>query len=157
MDDFTHITIRVPQQVAAAVSARARAMGLETNGYLCAVLARELGLAVVHPPHPAQNAPLQLDAFMRNRLSRDVAMSQDWTDLQLRLGAQGYTLRPAGTGLALYLIRGNVRVCALSALGPAHGQLAARFGTPFPNHPKGHLFQRKRAGHLSAPDPIRSD
>jgi hypothetical protein len=76
---------------------------------------------------------------LRDKLARDIALAQDWTDLQLRLAAQGYTFKAAGGGLALYQIKGNKRLCKAGALGPAYRQLALRFNAPFPGHPHAHL------------------
>ena len=76
---------------------------------------------------------------LRDKLARDIALAQDWTDLQLRLAAHGYTFRPAGGGLALYRIKGNVRLCKDGEIGPAYRQLALRFNAPFPGHLHAHL------------------
>lgn len=76
---------------------------------------------------------------LRDTLARDIAIAQDWTDLQLRLAAHGYTFKPAGGGLALYRIKGNVRLCKAGAIGPAYRQLTLRFNAPFPGHPHAHL------------------
>lgn len=76
---------------------------------------------------------------LREKLARDIAIAQDWTDLQLRLAAHGYTFRPAGGGLALYRIKGNIRLCKAGAIGPSYRQLALRFGMSFPGHTHAHL------------------
>ena len=86
---------------------------------------------------------------LRDKLARDIAIAQDWTDLQLRLAAHGYTFKPAGGGLALYQIKGNVRLCKAGAIGPAYRQLAMRFNAPFPRtHPClfGHQHPQRKRG-----------
>ena len=94
---------------------------------------------------------------LRDTLARDIALAQDWTDLQLRLAGHGYTFRPAGGGLALYRIKGNVRLCKAGAIGPAYRQLALRFNAPFPDHTHAHLGanlpNKNRAKFIPEPDP----
>ena len=94
---------------------------------------------------------------LRDKLARDIAIAQDWTDLQLRLAAHGYTFKPAGGGLALYQIKGNVRLCKAGAIGPAYRQLAMRFNAPFPGHTHAYLDtsipNENGAGPNSGPDP----
>ena len=94
---------------------------------------------------------------LRDKLARDIALAQDWTDLQLRLAAHGFTFKPAGGGLALFRIKGNVRLCKAGAVGPAYRQLALRFNAPLPGHAHAHLGtsipNETGAGPSSGPDP----
>ena len=71
-------------------------------------------------------------APVRAELARDLAEATSWHDLQARLRNKGYFLRPAGSGLSLVRLVGDVRICSASALGPGYGALRERFGGPFP-------------------------
>lgn len=81
---------------------------------------------------------------LRKHLARDIAIAQDWTDLQMRLAVHGYTFRPAGGGLALFRIKGNRRICKASAVGPAYRQLVRRFDAEFPGHRHANLGIMKK-------------
>ena len=81
-------------------------------------------------------------AQARDVLSQDLSAARDWRDLADRFAAKGYSLRPAGGGLALFSHPDGVRLCKASDLGQSCGDLMRRFGSPFPDHPQRHVIQR---------------
>ncbi|MBO6885540.1 MAG: hypothetical protein JJ869_18470 [Marivita sp.] len=83
---------------------------------------------------PANRADEHLVAPLRARLAHDFAFAKSWGDLQQRLCAKGYELRPAGGGLALHRHPSGIRVCKASELGFGYSKLIERFRTAFPGH-----------------------
>lgn len=70
-------------------------------------------------------------------LASDMGAAISWDDLERRLQANGYNLRPAGGGLTLHRTSNGERLCKASELGFAYGALVRRFGEAMPGHPHG--------------------
>lgn len=73
----------------------------------------------------------RLVAPLRALLADDFAYARNWPDLQARLTKKGFTLRPAGGGLALYRLDRR-RLCKSSELGYSYSRLMSRLKRPFP-------------------------
>lgn len=86
---------------------------------------------------PQNRAEGRLLSALRALLETDMALADSWDDLAERLAERGYTLRPAGGGLALHKQPCGARLCSASALGFAYRTLVNRFEGPMP----GHLYQ----------------
>jgi CubicO group peptidase (beta-lactamase class C family) len=96
---------------------------------------------------PPNRADEHLVAPLRARLAPDFAYAKTWDDLQKRLQAKGYELRPAGGGLALHRHPSGPRVCKASELGFACSKLVERFRMSFPGH--AHTWIAERLGASS--------
>lgn len=91
---------------------------------------------------PPVRADEQLIAPLRARLANDLAHSNTWEDLQMRLRNKGYELREAGGGLALHALPNGLRQCKASELGFSYSKLMRRFQAPFPGHAHKWLAER---------------
>ena len=83
---------------------------------------------------PPNRADEQLVAPLRARLAPDFAGASNWVELEKRLKAKGFELRPAGGGLALFRLPSGDRVCKASELGFSYSKLIERFSAGFPGH-----------------------
>lgn len=91
-------------------------------------------------------SPIRADerllAPLRARLAPEFAAAQNWSELQNRLKRCGYTLQPAGGGLALHIWPDGTRVCKASELGFGYSRLIQRFRAAFPGHAHTWLAER---------------
>ncbi|QGX97155.1 hypothetical protein EI983_02210 [Roseovarius faecimaris] len=113
-----------------AAAAIARERDVTLGQMVRDLLAREISRH--HNARPPVRADEQLIAPLRARLASDLALSQDWGDLDQRLKAKGYVLRAAGGGLALHRWPQDTRLCKASELGFSYSRLMRRFAAPFP-------------------------
>jgi hypothetical protein len=79
----------------------------------------------------------ELLASLQTLLASDMGAATSWDDLERRLQANGYNLRPAGGELTLHRTSNGERLCKASELGFAYGALVRRFGEAMPGHPHG--------------------
>ncbi|KIN75317.1 hypothetical protein Z945_146 [Sulfitobacter noctilucae] len=63
--------------------------------------------------------------------------AESWEALTVQLQQLGYTLRPMGSGLALYTAQGRTHVCNTATVGYRYRALVKKFGCPMPGHPHG--------------------
>jgi AAA domain/Relaxase/Mobilisation nuclease domain len=76
---------------------------------------------------------------VRDQAATDFAAATDWSDLEARLAARGFRLRPATRHAGLLVTDGS-RLAALSRVDPAISgpKLAQRFGETFDDHRRAH-------------------
>jgi len=100
---------------------------------------------------PPNRADEHLVAPLRARLAPDFAEALDWRDLDSRLRAKDFELRPAGGGLALHRHSSGERLCKASELGFSYSKLIERFQAGFPGH--SHTWIEARLIPGAQPDP----
>lgn len=109
-----------------------------TIGHLVRVLLAKEVERRLNPKTPNM-ADEGLVAALQALLARDMAEATSWDDLSDRLSRHGYTLHPAGGGIALHKLSCGTRVCKGSELGFAYRTLVRRFRAAMPDHPHGTL------------------
>jgi len=139
------VTVTLTQTTRAALLKLAESDGLDLRGLILRAIDAEIARRNA-PARTPVRAEERLLAPLRALLARDLAVAQDWDDLQSRLAAKGYRLREAGGGLVLATHPGGRRMCKASELGYSYSDLMRRFGRPFPGH-----TQRKLAARVLDP------
>ena len=134
------IKIGMSPEMARAAAELARERDISLGQLVRDLVAKEISRA--RAAKPPVRADERLVAPLRARLAGDLANARDWDDLDRRLRAKGYVLRPAGGGLALHDWPGDRRICKASELGFSYSRLMRRFGAPFPGH--GHSWLAER-------------
>jgi AAA domain/Relaxase/Mobilisation nuclease domain len=89
--------------------------------------------------HAAGTERQPLADRVREQAAADFAAATDWSDLEARLAARGFRLRPATRHAGLLVTDGS-RLAALSRVDPAVSgpKLAQRFGETFDDHRRAH-------------------
>ncbi len=127
---LTHETIlKLPDPLLREACALAKARDLSVGQIVRDALAAELRRAKRRARTRAKTREAEI-APIRADLAIDLADARDWPDLRARFAAKGFALKPSGSGLAVYRVVGDKRVCAASDLGPGYGALVDRFGPP---------------------------
>ena len=129
---MTHETIlRLPDPLLREACALARSRDQSVGEIVRNALASELRRARRKARKKVKTLEVEV-APVRAELAGDIAAATSWLDLQARFRNKGYVLRPLGSGLSLFRLVGDARICSASALGPGYGDLKQRFGAPFP-------------------------
>ena len=127
------LTIRLAPRDLAALHEIAAQDGVGIDHILRGLIAREIKRA--KNAKTRQCADERLVARLQRLLAPTMAAATDWPDLQDRLHAAGFELRPAGGGLTLHRLPAGDRLCKSSEIGFAYARLVKRFGAPMPGHP----------------------
>ena len=129
--DGLQITLTLPDPLLRAARDVAADREVSLQHLLRDALAGEVARA-----HRKAKSPVRADermlAMLRARLAPDFGLALGWADLFERLHKRGVTIREAGGGLAVFSLTTGVRLCKASDMGASLGQLARRFGAPFP-------------------------
>lgn len=101
--------------------------------------------------HRKAKSPARADertlAMLRARFAKDFAYAHSWSDLITRLRQHHVSLREAGGGLILVSLTSGARLCKASDMGASIGQLARRFGEPFPGDKLGRRYHYASTTH----------
>ena len=139
------VQFKLPEEMMRVGARLAREDDITLGQLIRILLAKEISRRMnARPPNRADE---HLVAPLRARLAQDFAFAKTWEDLQQRLRAKGYELRPAGGGLALHRHPSGIRVCKASELGFGYSKLIERFRTAFPGHT--HTWIAERFGASS--------
>lgn len=125
------VTFRLPPEAIDGLNARAADRDVTPGQVLRDLLRREFGRGTAKRSHRADEP---LVARLQRLLAVPMAEATTWDDLHRRLGALGFSVRPAGGGLTLHGADGT-RLCKSSELGFAYARFVKRFGAPMPGHP----------------------
>lgn len=95
-------------------------------------------LAAAKTPNRADE---QLVARLQRLLVPAMASALGWNDLERRLAALSYKIKPAGGGLTVHDLATGARLCKSSELGFPYARSVRKFGCPMPRHPHkmGHI------------------
>lgn len=123
MTQLRPIAIDLPEDLILAIGRAAQAAGLLPTEYVRDKLADLVGLS---GPAPLSNGAKSL-------LGSLLDTADGWFDLQTRLRAAGFVLRPEGAdSLVLFSWPIERRLMPLADLGHTLADLSARFRAPFP-------------------------
>lgn len=128
------LTIRLAPRDLAALHDLAAAQDRSIDQIIRGLIAREIKRA--DNVKSRQGADVRRVARLRRLLAPTMAEAAGWRDLQDRLRAAGFELRPAGGGLALHRLTTGDRLCKSSEIGFAYSRFVKRFGAPMPGHPR---------------------
>ncbi|PIV76823.1 MAG: hypothetical protein COW55_00100 [Rhodobacteraceae bacterium CG17_big_fil_post_rev_8_21_14_2_50_65_11] len=136
------LTIRLAPRDLNALHGLAAEQDLSVDHIIRGLITREIRRAA--DAKTRQCADERLVARLQRLLAPTMAEAIDWHDLQRRLRAVGFELRPAGGGLTLHRLPTGARLCKSSEIGFAYSRFVKRFGAPMPGHPHKmrHLLNR---------------
>ena len=107
--DMTEIPLKVPPEMLAVLDRLAVEQDVTVGHLIRETLDAKLSKKC--DARPPVRADERLVATMRARLAPIFGSSTDWQELEQKLHAEGYELRPAGGELALHSWPEDVRLC----------------------------------------------
>ncbi len=127
--DMQDVSLKLPDETLKALRLIARQEDISPGQVIRNAISRDLQRR--SKAKTARRADERLVAPLRALLAEDLAFSQSWEELLVRLRAQGFALAEAGGGLVLNDLNG-MRLCKASELGYSYSKLMQRFTSPFP-------------------------
>lgn len=131
------VTLKLPPRLLSEAGVVAAGQDVTIGHLVRQLLAREVQRRL--HPKMSNRADESLVVALQALLACDMAEASGWDDLDRRLARHGYTLRPAGGGIALHKRSCGTLVCKGSELGFAYPTLLRRFRMAMPDHPHGDL------------------
>ena len=123
------VTLKLPISLLRAAQVHAKAQGVSVGELVRQLLCKET---------TAFNQKLpKLQHLEKSKLESVFQDAANWDDLRHRLTCLNYSLRPVGTGLAIYTTSRGDHVCNAATVGFRYKTLVKRFGCPMPGHPHG--------------------
>ena len=137
------VTLRLPRALLADAQRLAHERGITVGAMIRHYLEHE----TTKPPETLPERTVRLTTSILER-------ARNWDDLSDQLHQAGYTLKPHGTGLALYDARTGKYICNTSKAGFKYRKLVKRFRAVMPGHPQGARHLPKPQQHTPAFDVI---
>lgn len=120
------MTLRLPRALLADAQRLATARGMTVGE----MVRRYLKSEVNKPPETKEQSAVRLTVPL-------FEAAKNWTDLVDLLQKAGFTLKPHGTGLALYDAASDRYVCNASKTGFKYRKLVRRYKAKMPGHAHG--------------------
>ena len=126
---FEVVTLKLPRALLSEAQAIASARGISV-GVMIRQFLQDEACAYHQPTDRSKERVI-------SQLAPIFAAARDWANLNDALHRRGFTLRPMGTGLAIYSAETEKHLCNTATVGHRYRKLVNRFNCPMPGHPHG--------------------
>lgn len=149
------VTLKLPPKLLMDVSRVASGQDVTIGHLVRQLLKSEVDRRLGAEPTASEDEGLVM--ALRVLFNSEIALTQNWPELSLRLADHGYELRPSGTELTIHKRPCGRSLCQTSDIGFPYRRLVRRFRCGMPGHPQGTLGLVFERSNYHRQNPLRQD